>query len=303
MSERLKMVRWGENCDSLLEALTFAETWLAEGIRSFEGIQKFRAYLISEGFTMKGERLYGKESMTWYFPSKPKNKMLCKILQDFAKSYNQTMESLKAQAYEYVIDFIESEERSRACSMENTIYKKELLAVIGEYNQILTRSNNTFNEIETRDYLDYRLNKGENALLITKEHDFQGFDNKENSQEDKYADWVELTGVTHKMIFDNVIKCIVWVFSNMLTYRANNNIYTKYLVGVVPNLAAELVEAFKPYGIVITKMPQHPESEYYVAKNVSEYEISLYFEVIRRNPQALDYPAKELQIVCEAFKN
>lgn len=303
MSERLKMIRWGENCDSLIEALTFAEAWLAEGISSFEEIQKFRDYLISEGFTMKGERLYGKEIISWRFPSKPKNMMFVKILKDFSKSYNNESARLKSKAYEEIVKFIESEEYVRDYSIENSIFKKELLFIVGEYNQHLMREKNTLREGEVEYYLDYRMNKSETAMFISKECEFQGFVTPDGSTPDKYSVWMEMSEGTYKMLINNVLKLFLCIANSVITGRAYCKVYTKYVISIAPNCFQGLKEAFKPYGIKVSKLPAYPEAEYFNVRKTGAYEIPLYIEVLKINPQSDEYPVKELQAFCDGLKH
>lgn len=285
-SERLKKIKWGENCHSLINALTYPEDWLFESVRGNENRKRMKSYLFSEGFTLKVARCFGREIATWMFPSKPKRPLFEKIKKDYVDAYETAIHLEKLKAINDVTSFGECDECNKAYSLENSFYRKFFQDKLGDYNQELIRTKNMLGD-DTRKYIDSRVTRQGDAIFLTKNNNFYG--------------WIEQAEAVHDMGFNSSLKLIKLIIRSMIDSRAFSKVPNKYVFGALPSQAEAFKKAFEPYGISITLMPNYPEKEYYRIRETAEYEIDLYLEVVNGNGESEDAHVQALMKLCDSI--
>lgn len=190
LGERFTTIKWGENCDSVKEALTFSEEWLFKNTLDASLHQEMQEYLFKQGFTPKMTILNGKKCSSWTL-LESKNPAFEKVKKEFEKSFSSAVSYWEKQAVERIIDFSYSMAWVIDVRVGNRIFREFMVNKLAQYNRDLMFAKNTKLQGENRPYIYYGFTSHMDTVIMSKKSDLSHrIESAEARYAKEYEDWI-----------------------------------------------------------------------------------------------------------------
>ena len=245
---RLKIIVWGENCDSLKEALTFREEWLFGDTLEPTLQAEMAEYLFKEGFCPKKTILNGKKYSTWCFPFNARNTTFARIKAEYASGLNGFLKFCEAKATEVITNFSYSNSEIIYIDVRNRIYRKIIQDKLVEYNRALMVEKNSRYNNDTREYIYYQLTRNEDIIFLSKSGYFYDYIIQAEAKHN-----AEVISAVHKFLLE----------TNKAIYWCKYGEAPRWLVTFIPSqYIKDFRNIFESVGFEITTLPKHSERYY-----------------------------------------
>lgn len=265
LNVRLQRILWGENCDSLKEALTFSEEWLFKDNLNPDLALEMQEYLFKEGFVPKRMILNGRRYSSWTLSANSKNDTFRSVRSEYEKSFKEALRFWETKAAEVIVDFSYSLSQVISVNVGNRIYRKYILDKLAQYNRDLIYSKNSKHTDETREYIYYALTKQESIIFLSKRDDFYW------QIEQAEYDFVNALG---RKIYNFLFEV------NRIAYAYRYDRVPRKLVTFVSNqYMQEFKEIFEKGGIEVTLQPKYSERMYAKVGNFENDNVPVFLEI------------------------
>lgn len=267
IESQLKMVRWGQNCIEVRDALSFESSLFT--VKGPYTIDKslIEEFLLHNGFAPKGKgsRKSGMNWEKWYFPVNPKNERFVEIRARVEESYKNYLDFIEEQAKSYVYDFAQSGYESASYVVNNVLYNA-IEKAMGEYNRETLVFNNKRNTNYQRAFI--KCERCDNCPIVV-------LVKNENIE----------TSIS--IATDTFFRSFLNYFYGFITYISAQVRYLNMKDGKIcmyidTTFVAQIKDLFERVGIKFSVFPKYEEEEYLVVSedlHDSNYHMPIYIEL------------------------
>lgn len=289
--ERISKIQWGENCDTVKQALTLPEEWLVGDIWNETLKEEFLEYLFKEGFVPYTVINARKKTTEWFFPANSENPFFIEIRNAYKAFFDDATRFYQEKAIEVIKYFTENEITVQGYEVSNSIYREALLNNISLYNQTILVTKNSGRYNEQREYLYFTFTQHGNVLFLGKDNNFSEF-----------LFWADDA-------FNRNFATKTKSFLNYLHHQLTCYAYKPYKLITYMEKAyyEEFKELMKTIGFQVALMPRYMEKCYLPIGKREEEDIPIYIEVGKleyRSVSIADGDVTQLlKMICKAYNH